>query len=119
MFKTEKICDLMEDTFELEVKIPDFVKLLGEDGKNQVLAEVKKRVENDVSNIVVKAARDIMTEKLGLDSRESPFGPIQGKSQTKAPVDEGNVSADINCPSCEKTLEPGVKFCRFCGQKVF
>lgn len=107
----------MEDTFKLEVKIPDFVKLLGEDGKNQILDEVKTRVERDVSNIVVKAARDIMTEKLGLDSRESPFGPIQGKNQAKAPVEE-EVSVEINCPSCEKSLEPGVKFCRFCGQKV-
>ena len=54
----------MEDTFNIEVKIPDFVKLLGEEGKNQILEEVKKKVDKDVSNIVVKAARELMAEKL-------------------------------------------------------
>ena len=107
----------MKDTFNLEVKIPEFVKLLGEEGKNQILEEVKKRVDKDISNIVVKAAREIMSEKLGLDSRESPFGPVSTKSHT-APVEEDEPKSDLSCPNCQKPLEPGVKFCRFCGQKL-
>jgi len=111
------MCDFMKDTFNLEVKIPEFVKLLGEEGKNQILEEVKKRVEKDISNIVVKAAREIMSEKLGLDSRESPFGPVSAKSHT-VPVEEDESKSDLSCPNCQKPLEPGVKFCRFCGQKL-
>lgn len=107
----------MEDSFNLEVKIPDFVKLLGEEGKNQILEEVKKKVDKDVSNIVVKAAREIMAEKLGLDTRESPFGPIHTK-KSASPVEEDEPKSDLNCPNCQKALEPGVKFCRFCGQKL-
>lgn len=107
----------MEDTFNLEVKIPEFVKLLGEDGKNQILEEVKKRVDKDISNIVVKAAREIMAEKLGLDTRESPFGPVTAKKHA-ASVEEDESKSNLNCPNCQKTLEPGVKFCRFCGQKL-
>lgn len=110
----------MEDTFNIEVKIPDFVKLLGEEGKNQILEEVKKKVDKDVSNIVVKAARELMAEKLGLDTRESPFGPISTKkhSTTTAPIEEDESKSDMLCPNCQKPLEPGVKFCRFCGQKL-
>lgn len=107
----------MDDTFNLEVKIPEFVKLLGEEGKNQILEEVKKRVDKDISNIVVKAAREIMAEKLGLDTRESPFGPVPAKKHA-ASVEEDEPKSDLNCPSCQKPLEPGVKFCRFCGQKL-
>ena len=111
------MCDFMKDTFNLEVKIPEFVKLLGEEGKNQILEEVKKKVDKDVSNIVVKAAREIMAEKLGLDTRESPFGPVPTKSHTPA-VEEDEPILDLSCPNCQKPLEPGVKFCRFCGQKL-
>jgi len=107
----------MEDTFNLEVKIPEFVKLLGEEGKNNILEEVKKKVDKDVSNIVVKAAREIMAEKLGLDTRESPFGPVSIKKHS-GPVEEDESKSDLNCPNCQKALEPGVKFCRFCGQKL-
>ncbi len=107
----------MDDTFNLEVKIPEFVKLLGEDGKNNILEEVKKKVDKDVSNIVVKAAREIMAEKLGLDTRESPFGPVPTKKHA-TPVEEDEPKSDLSCPSCQKPLEPGVKFCRFCGQKL-
>ncbi|KYC45059.1 MAG: hypothetical protein APG12_00984 [Candidatus Methanofastidiosum methylothiophilum] len=110
----------MDDTFNLEVKIPDFVKLLGEEGKNQILEEVKKKVDKDVSNIVIKAAREIMAEKLGLETRESPFGPVHTKkhSSPAAPEDEEEQKSDLTCPSCQKPLESGVKFCRFCGQKI-
>ena len=107
----------MEDTFNLEVKIPEFVKLLGEEGKNSILEEVKKKVDKDVSNIVVKAAREIMSEKLGLDTRESPFGPVPTKKHA-APVEEDELNSELKCPNCQKALEPGVKFCRFCGQKL-
>jgi hypothetical protein len=107
----------MEDTFNIEVKIPDFVKLLGEEGKNQILEEVKKKVDKDVSNIVVKAAREIMAEKLGLDTRESPFGPIPAKKHS-APIEEDESKFNMLCPNCQKPLESGVKFCRFCGQKL-
>lgn len=110
------MCDYMEDTFKIEVKIPEFVKLLGEEGKNQILEEVKKKIDSDVSNIVVKAAREIMSEKLGLDTRESPFGPVRGKPHA-APVEDEKDSS-LKCPNCQKTLEPDVKFCRFCGQKL-
>jgi len=64
----------MDDTFNLEVKIPEFVKLLGEEGKNQILEEVKKRVDKDISNIVIKAAREIMAEKLALIQEKALLG---------------------------------------------
>lgn len=106
----------MEDTFNLEVKIPEFIQLLGEEGKNQILEEIRKRIDKDVSNIVIKAAREIMSEKLGLDTRESPFGPLHTKHPS-TPV-ESESDAGEKCPNCQKPIEPGVKFCRFCGQKI-
>ncbi|KYC48826.1 MAG: hypothetical protein AMQ74_01569 [Candidatus Methanofastidiosum methylothiophilum] len=109
------MCDFMEDTFNLEVKIPDFIQLLGEEGKTQILNEIRKKVEKDVSNIVIKAAREIMSEKLGLETRESPFGPIHAKHPSTPTEDS---KSEISCPNCQKVLEPGVKFCRFCGQKL-
>ncbi|NMC61360.1 MAG: zinc ribbon domain-containing protein [Candidatus Methanofastidiosa archaeon] len=106
----------MEDTFNLEVKVPDFIQLLGEEGKTQILDEIKKKVEKDVSNIVIKAAREIMSEKLGLDTRESPFGPLHTKHPSTS--SDNGIKSDVTCPNCQKPLEVGVKFCRFCGQKI-
>ncbi|HNZ87266.1 MAG TPA: zinc ribbon domain-containing protein [Methanofastidiosum sp.] len=106
----------MEDTFNLEVKIPEFIQLLGEEGRNQILDEIRKRVDKDVSNIVIKVAREIMSEKLGLDTRDSPFGPVHSKSSSPS-VEEESDTGD-KCPNCRKPIEPGVKFCRFCGQKI-
>jgi len=98
-----------KEEFQIKLKIPEFVKILDETVRTEVLKETEKRIKPNVEKEFYIAAKEVISEKLEI--LETP--KEVSKEQEPPPPKKTK-----HCPKCGKEIDADAKFCRFCGAKL-
>jgi tRNA(Ile)-lysidine synthase TilS/MesJ len=111
-----------KEEFHIKIKMPEFVKILDEPVRKEVLDEVEKKIRPEIEKKFLKTAKDVISQKLELLEGEEEKPPPKKKKEKKEKkaVKEKPAAAEKKniCPNCGKELDPKAKFCRFCGTKI-
>jgi len=98
-----------KEEFQIKLKIPEFVKILDETVRTEVLKETEKRIKPNVEKEFYMAAKEVISEKLEILETPKEFSKEQKPSPPKKTK---------HCPKCGKEIDTDAKFCRFCGAKL-
>ncbi|MCK4432703.1 MAG: zinc ribbon domain-containing protein [Methanomicrobia archaeon] len=101
-----------KEEFHIKLKIPEFVKILDEPIREEVLKEVEKKIRPDVEREFHQAAKEAINKKLDLLETPKKQKPPSPKEE-KTPVKKTK-----HCPKCGKEIDTDAKFCRFCGANL-
>jgi len=105
-----------KEEFQIKLKIPEFVKILDETVRTEVLKETEKRIKPNVEKEFYTAAKEVISEKLEILETPKKISKEQKPSPPKE--HEPPVKKTKHCPKCGKEIDADAKFCRFCGAKL-
>ncbi len=63
---------LMTETFSLNLEMPEFMKLVDAEARQQILEEVAEKIRDEVSELFERTAKEIVVEKMNLLPGELP-----------------------------------------------
>ncbi|MBU7011134.1 MAG: zinc-ribbon domain-containing protein [Theionarchaea archaeon] len=67
----------MKETFSLELELPEFMRLVDAQAREQIIEEVRKKIHDEVSELFEKNAKKIIAQKLDLISGEGPTEKVR------------------------------------------
>lgn len=62
----------MTETFSLDMEMPEFMKLVDAEARQQILEEVTEKIRDQVSELFERTAKEIVVEKMNLLPGEIP-----------------------------------------------
>jgi len=98
-----------KEEFCITLKIPEFVKILDEKVRKEVLEDVEKKIKPNVEKEFYIAAKEIISKKLEILETPKKISKEQKPSPPKKTK---------HCPKCGKEIDIEAKFCRFCGSRL-
>jgi len=105
-----------KEEFCITLKIPEFVKILDEKVRKEVLEEVEEKMRSNVEKEFHLVAKEVITKKLEI--LETPK-EIQKEQKPSLPEkQEIPIGKTKHCPKCGKEIDIEAKFCRFCGSRL-
>ena len=105
-----------KEEFQIKLKIPEFVKILDETVRTEVLKETEKRIKPNIEKEFYVTAKEVISEKLEI--LETPKKVSKEKKPSPSKKEETLLEKTKHCPKCGKEIDAAAKFCRFCGTKL-
>ncbi|MEA1993140.1 MAG: zinc ribbon domain-containing protein [Euryarchaeota archaeon] len=101
---------MKEEAFTMKLEVPEFVQILDETIRKEVLEEVEEKIRPELEKEFRLTAREIISKKLELMESEE-----KETEKKEAPKPEKKTK---HCPKCNKEIDKDARFCRFCGAKL-